>query len=130
MEHRAHPRLSARVEAMVENRWLGQINARIRDVSANGLFLELPPRANLKPIAGSLASTPVTVRYRLPNGPAGRPCVWRGFVTRIGDSGVGASITNARTSGDPNLVRLVDYAQRTEARRRDFEASPFQSKSH
>lgn len=125
MDHRAHERHAAGVEAMVENRWLGQLHARIKDVSANGLFLELPPRANLRPIAGSLASTPVTVRYRLPSGPAGRPCVWRGYVSRIGDKGVGASITNPKTSGDPNLVRLVDYAQRTESRQRELQARAF-----
>lgn len=123
MEHRKHPRYAAGVEAVVEHPWLGHLNARIRDVNAAGLFVELPERANLAPVGARLSRTPITVRYRLPRGPAGRRCVWRGYVARIGDRGVGASVTSARESGDPNLVRLVDYARRTEARRLEIESA-------
>lgn len=120
MDERSHPRHAAGVEAIVEHQWLGQLSGRIRDVSANGLFVELPPRADLHPIAKHLSETPITVRYRLPKGPAGRPCTWRGYVARVGQSGLGASISDPRPSGDPNLVRLVDYARRGPERRGDM----------
>lgn len=128
MDERAHPRYPAGVEAIVEHRWLGNLNGRIRDVNANGIYVELPPRANLNPVGGRLARTPITVHYRLPAGPAGRPCVWRGYVARIGDSGVGASISDPPAGGDPHLLRLVEYARRTEQRRRDVE-SPSNARS-
>lgn len=121
MENRAHPRHEAGVEARVEHRWLGHIRARIRDVNANGMFVEFPPNTDLNPMVASLSRSPITVRYRLPRGPAGRRYVWRGHVARIGQSGVGATIADARVSGDPNLSRLVEYARRLEAQRREAE---------
>lgn len=129
MDERSHPRHAAGVEAVVEHQRLGKLTGQIRDVSANGLFVELPPRADLHPIAGHLSKTPITVRYRLPKGPAGRPCIWRGYVARVGSSGLGASISDPRPSGDPNLVRLVDYARRGPERRGDL-ATGGASKSH
>lgn len=121
MEQRAHPRHEARVEARVEHGWLGHVRARIRDVNANGMFVELPPTADLQPMVANLSRSPITVRYRLPRGPAGRRYVWRGHVARIGHSGVGATVGDAGESGDPNLLRLVEYARRVEARRREAE---------
>lgn len=124
MEHRKHPRYPAGVEATLEHRWLGHVRGRIRDVSADGIFVALAPTADLHPIATSLSRSPITLRYRLPAGPAGRPCVWRGHIARIGESGVGATTTGPGAGGDPNLVRLVAYARRGEARRRALRPSP------
>lgn len=112
MDHRAHPRFAVGVEAMVEHGWLGNLKGRIRDVSANGIYLELPRRANLAPVGGRLSSSPITVRYRLPRGPAGRTREWRGYVARTGESGLAASVSNPRPGGDPNLALLVDYGRR------------------
>lgn len=112
MDEREHRRYAVGVEARVEHRWLGNLNGRIRDVSANGVFVELPRRANLHPVGARLSHSPITIRYRLPRGPAGRTRVWRGYVARTGQSGVGASVTSPRPSGDPNLALLVDYGRR------------------
>lgn len=118
MDNREHPRYPAGVDAMVEHRRLGHLNAKIRDVSANGVFLELPERANLSEgRKAGVSFTPITVRYRLPQGPAGRTRVWRGYVARLGDSGLAASVSKIRPSGDPNLAMLVEYAKRGEIRR-------------